>query len=111
MVRAALWAQIDRRIVRDAPRVPLLWGEGGAEPFEGLDRIAGGPGLEADDAGVAEPVEGGRDRGIVDLPGSRLAAAGNVGDLDLADQRQRALHELDQVPLADPGVVEVEVQS
>src|SRR5947207_2453993 len=58
MVRAALWAQIDRRIVRDAPRVPLLWGEGGAEPFEGLDRIAGGPGLEADDAGAAEPGQG-----------------------------------------------------
>jgi hypothetical protein len=93
------------------PRAPLNDGEGGAEPLEGLDRVAGGPGLQADDAGVAEPVEGGRDRGVVDLTGSRLAAAGDVGDLDLADQRQRALHELDQVSLADLGVVEVEVQS
>jgi hypothetical protein len=41
-------------------------GERGAEPLQGLSRVAGGPGLETDDAGVAEPVEGGRDRGMVD---------------------------------------------
>jgi hypothetical protein len=34
---------------------------------------------------------------------------GHVGDLDLAEQRVRPAHQLDEVPLADLGVAEVQV--
>ena len=44
----------------------------------------------------------------MDLAGSRLAAPGYVGDLDLADRVAAAADQLDEVPLADLGVVEVE---
>ena len=49
-----------------------------------------------------------RDRGVVDLAGARLAAAGHVGDLDLADGVPAAPDQLDEVPLADLRVVQVE---
>jgi hypothetical protein len=71
---------------------------------------AGGPGLQADGAAVAQASQRGGDRGIVDLAGARFAAAGDVGDLDLPDQRQCPAHQLDQVALADLGVVQVQVQ-
>ena len=66
-----------------------------AETFEGLGGIAGGPAFEADDAGVAEAVQCGGNNWVVNFTGARLAAAGNVGDLDFADDRQGALDELD----------------
>jgi hypothetical protein len=57
---------------------------------------------------VAELVEGPGDGRVVDLAGAGLAAAGDVGDLDLADDRPGPAEQLDQVPLADLGVVQVE---
>src|SRR4029077_12085332 len=54
-------------------------------------------------------VECPRDCRVVDLAGSRLAATRYVGDLDLPHPGKGSLDQLDQVPLADRGVVEVEV--
>src|SRR5689334_19518730 len=81
-------------------------GEGGAEAGQRLVGRAGGPALEGDHAVVAEAAEGGRHRGVVDLAGAGLLPAGDIGDLDLAEVGEGPL---DQVPLADLGVVEVEV--
>src|SRR5690242_5545308 len=103
------------RSARPACRVPSLGSalnrEGSAEAAEGLDGVARGPGFESDDAGVAEPVQGGGDGRVVDLAGAGLAAAGDVGDLDLADEREGALDELEEVSLADLRVVEVQVEA
>src|SRR4051794_32199572 len=71
-----------------APLTLTSDGKGVAEALEGLDRIAGGPPLERNDAVVREAVEGRGDRGVVDLAGAGFAPPGDVGDLDLADERQ-----------------------
>src|SRR3954447_24531715 len=84
--------------------------EGRAEPLERLLRVPGGPALQGHDAAVAEAVQCGGDGRVVDLAAPGLATAGYVGDLDLADQRQRPLDQGNQVPLADLGVVEVQVE-
>ena len=86
-------------------------GERGAEPVERGQRVAGGKRLQADDAVVTQPVERGGDSGVVDLTGAGFAPAGDIGDLDLADQRQGPLDQLDQVSLADLRVVQVEIHS
>src|SRR3954464_6246842 len=83
-------------------------GEGVPEAADGLLRLAAGEPLESDGAGVAHVMQGCCDRAVGDLAGARFAAAGHVGDLYLADPRQRAPAQLDQVPLPDLGVVEVE---
>ncbi|MDF2824688.1 MAG: hypothetical protein K0R68_2096 [Mycobacterium sp.] len=44
----------------------------------------------------------------MDLAGARFAAAGYVGDLDLADRIAAATHEFDEVPFTDLRVVQVE---
>src|SRR3954468_18432587 len=85
-------------------------GEGRTEPLERLLRVPGGPALQGHDAAVAEAVQCGGDGRVVDLATPGLATAGYVGDLDLADQRQRPLDQGNQVPLADLGVVEVQVE-
>src|SRR3954452_23840012 len=72
-------------------------GECAAEAVERRSRITGRPALEPDDAVVAEAVQRRRDRRIVDLAGARLAAPGDVGDLDLADRRQRALDQRHEI--------------
>src|SRR4051812_6865018 len=94
---------------------PLDWnqldGKCGAEPLERSQRIAGRKGFEPHDAVIAEPVECGCDSGVVDLTGARFAPAGDVRDLDLADEWQRPLDQFDQVPFADLRVVEVQIHS
>ena len=57
---------------------------------------------------IADVAQRLRDRGVVDLAGTRLAAARHVGDLDLADGVAAAPDQLDEVPLADLRVVQVE---
>src|SRR3954447_4741958 len=81
------------------------------EPSEGGVAVFGGPGFEADDAGVAGLVQAAGDSGVVDLAGARFAAARYVGDLNLADVLDAVADQLDQVSLADLRVVEVEVHS
>jgi hypothetical protein len=53
-----------------------LFREGLAEPLEHGVGIAGSPCFGADHAGVAGLVQGGGDRGVVDLPRAGFAAAG-----------------------------------
>src|SRR5689334_2301817 len=83
-------------------------GEGVAEPLERELRVAGRPGLEPDGAAVAHVGQGAGDRRVRDLAGAGLAAPWHVRDLDLADPRQGPAAQLDEVPLADLCVVEVE---
>ena len=45
---------------------------------------------------------------VVDLPGARLMAAGDVGDVDVADLRDAARDAGDEVPLGDLLVVDGE---
>src|SRR5690606_2174390 len=59
--------------------------EGGLERLQCGVRVVGGPGLESDDTGVADPLQRSGDSWVVDLAGSRFAAAGHVRDLDLPD--------------------------
>ena len=72
--------------------------------------VTAGERLETDDARVPGIRERRRDAGVADLAGPRLAAAGDVGHLDLADPGQGLAAQLHEVPLADLGVVEVEVE-
>src|SRR5215207_3000267 len=83
-------------------------GEGGAEPGQGLLAVPRRPRLEADGAAVAQLLQRGGDGRVVDLPGPGLTAPGNVGHLDLADQGTGPAQQLDQVPLPDLGVVQVQ---
>ena len=85
-------------------------GEGVTETAQRQFVVARGPGLESDRAAVAESGERVRDGRVVDLARAGFAAARHVGDLDLADPGCRATHQLDQVPLADLRVIEVEIQ-
>jgi hypothetical protein len=55
---------------------PGAHGEGAAKSLQRLGGVAGGPALERDDAGVAEAVQCGGDRRVVDVPRSRLTAPG-----------------------------------
>ena len=71
--------------------------------------VAAGPRLETHNSLIALPGEHLGDRRVVDLPGAGLAPAGYVGHLDLTYPGQRLAHQLDQVPLTDLGVVEVEI--
>src|SRR5689334_10719028 len=80
-----------------------------AEAVQCLFRFAGGPAFEAYHALVAESAKGRGDGGIVDLAGAGFVPAWHVGDLNLPDEWQGAFDELDEVTLADLGVVEVEV--
>jgi hypothetical protein len=73
--------------------------EGLAKPAERGGGVAAGPGLQADDAGVADIGQRGGDGGVVDLAGPRLAPTGDVRDLDLPDPVDAVAEELDEVPL------------
>src|SRR5438067_3170355 len=83
-------------------------GEGCTEAFQGELVVARGPGFQANRALVAHVLDRACNGGVVDLAGTGLAPPRHVGDLDLADERTRAAHELDQVPFADLGVIQVE---
>src|SRR5579859_3431991 len=83
--------------------------EGGAEAVQCLFVVTGSPALEADHALVAEVTQRRGDGRVVDLARSRLAPPGNVGDLDLPEVGQGALDQPDEVPLADLGVIQVQV--
>ena len=66
--RAAMWAEIDQRIMRDAPMVPLVWEN---YSFQWASRVHGwvydpwttGPDLTAVVAGPAEPLTAASARG------------------------------------------------
>src|SRR5947209_9812886 len=74
--------------------------EGCTEAFQGELVVARGPGFQANRALVAHVLERACNGGEVDLAGTGLAPPRHVGDLDLADERTRAAHELDQVAFA-----------
>jgi hypothetical protein len=58
---------------------------------------------------VTEPAQSGGDGGVADFAGAGFVPARHVGDLDLPAEWQGALDKLDEVTLADLGVVEVQV--
>ena len=85
-------------------------GEGLAEGGERGIRVGARERLETDhtgEPGIAKCLGHAR---VADLPGARLAPARDVGHLHLGDPGQGCAAELDEVPLADLRVVEVEVE-
>src|SRR5690606_27271018 len=79
----------------------ILRAEGRCEGIERCVWIAARPGFHADHSLIAQRFQSSSDRFVADLARARLAAPRNVGDLDLADPRQRLSHELDQITLTD----------
>src|SRR5690242_14167666 len=86
-------------------------GEGFPETADSLVGIATGESLQANGAGVPHVLQGRGHHRVGDLAGAGLAAAGDVGHLDLADPWQRPSAKLDEVSLPDLSVVEVEHQT
>src|SRR5438445_11384921 len=83
-------------------------GERRAEALEGelvvLRRIC----LQPHCSAVTDLLEHTGDSWVIDLARARLAPAGDVGNLNLANEWARAPNKLDEVPFTDLGVVEVE---
>ncbi len=75
--------RLPRLVCRRRNRERLL------EPIERQFVVTGRPAFQSDDTAVAHAMKRLGDGGIVDLSGSRFAAAGHVGDLDFADERER----------------------
>src|SRR5919112_4430628 len=82
--------------------------EDSSESLKSDSVVAGGVCLQSNRAAVAHFPERRGDCGIVDLACARLTPAWHIGDLNLADERVRALEQLDQVPFTDLCVVEVD---
>ena len=101
---------------KETPTAPCASGNGSCRTFSAAVNAARKASSAATSSPEAQPSNRPvpmssarlRDGGVVDLAGARLASARHVGDLNLADGIAAATDQLDQVPLADLGVVQVE---
>jgi hypothetical protein len=73
--------------------------------------IARRPGFQSGRALVADVTQRLGNPGIVDLPCPRLATTWDIGDLDFTDVRRTLVDQLNEVPLTDPRVVDVQHQT
>ena len=90
--------------------MPNVTGERSPEAFEREFAVDRSPRFEADRALIADIAKCLCNARIVDLSGSRLATARNVGNLDLTDVRRTCVDQLNEVSFADLGVVDVQHQ-
>jgi len=70
----------------------------GSQPRQGRIRVFGGLIFESDIAGVIEFLNHVKNYGVVNLPGTGLMPAGNIGDLHVPDVGQASGNRADEIP-------------
>src|ERR1700733_491248 len=80
-------------------------------PFQAGDGIAGRAVFASDPAAIAEFIHPSEHEAPTDLPGSRLIARGDVGDLHVRDHRPELFHAFGDVAFGRLAMINVELQA